>query len=260
MMNYSDLTVILPTLNEAGNIRPLIDQIQSVLPSVHVIVVDDNSQDGTALIVERLCKKNHYLQLIQRSGNPCLTASIDLGIRAAKTEYVGWMDADFSHPPEVLEKLYHASKATGCCIGTRYGKQEKYDDVILKESSMQKDSFAASLLSSFLNFSVYYLLKLRISDYTSGFIVCRRDLLLQHALVGDYGEYFIELMCYLNSHGVTIKELPYTSPPRTWGESKTGTTIITLIRRGMKYIILVSKLVFKKYKTKIISSLTMPGV
>jgi hypothetical protein len=86
---------------------------------------------------------------------------------------------------------------------------------------------------------------LKITDYTSGFIVCRRDVLANHVLTGDYGEYFIELVFYLTRRGVDMREVYYESPPRLSGESKTGAKLVPLMRRGVKYLWLVGRLMLK---------------
>jgi dolichol-phosphate mannosyltransferase len=237
---FADLTVILPTLNEAGNIESLIANLGRELPGCHVIVADDNSSDGTPDLVRELIANNSSVRLIARHVQPCLTDSIQAGIAAADTAYVAWMDADHSHPPEVLRKLYEVAKESGCCIATRYAKAEQsFTD------RLPKGEMLAAGLSAVLNFSVNRILRLKVTDYTSGFIVCRRDLLQDHTLTGDYGEYFIELMFYLSRRGVDLKEVYYESPPRHAGESKTGANLFLLTRRGVKYLWLVGRLMLK---------------
>lgn len=238
---FSDLTIILPTLNEAGNIESLSSELLEVLPGSRIIVVDDNSTDGTPDVARALADKNPQISLIARQVTPCLTDSIQAGIDAATTAYVAWLDADHSHPPKVLRQLYDVAKVSGCCIATRYSRAE--------ESFMErlpKGEMLAAALSGLLNFSVNHLLRLKITDYTSGFIVCRRDLLREHPLQGDYGEYFIELMYYLTRRGVDLREIYYQSPPRQWGESKTGASSWLLMRRGVKYLWLVSRLILNR--------------
>lgn len=234
---FTDLTVILPTLNEVGNLESLIAEIGRALPGSQVIVVDDNSSDGTPDLVRQLAASNPAVRLIARNVKPCLTDSIEAGIRASSTAYVGWMDADHSHPPVVMQKLYEVAQTSGCCIATRYAQAEdSFAD------RLPKGEMLAAGLSAILNFSVNRILRLKITDYTSGFIVCRRSLLAGHSLTGDYGEYFIELMFYLTRRGVDLKEVYYESPPRHSGESKTGATLLPLMRRGVKYLWLVSRL------------------
>jgi dolichol-phosphate mannosyltransferase len=234
---FADLTVILPTLNEVSNLESLIAGLGRELPGCKVIVVDDNSCDGTPELVRKIAASNASVQLIARHVTPCLTDSIQAGIVAAKTSYVGWMDADHSHPPAVMRKLCEVARVFGCCIGTRY--VDASDSFTMR---LPKGEMLAAGLSAVLNFSVNRILQLKITDYTSGFIVCRRDVLDNHVLTGDYGEYFIELVFYLTRRGVDIREVYYESPPRLHGESKTGANLLPLMRRGVKYLWLVGRL------------------
>jgi dolichol-phosphate mannosyltransferase len=209
-----------------------------VLPDARVIVSDDGSTDGTRDVVLALAASGKPITLIARSGRPCLTGSIQDGIDAARSDYVAWMDADLSHPAALLPALLDAARGPGCAIASRFavgGKQKK-------SGNDTPDSPLAIVLSGILNFMVHRWLRLDVSDYTSGFIVCRRALLEPHRLVGDYGEYFIELMYYLSRSGVRVAELAYESPPRVWGESKTGTSLGKLVRRGIKYLWLTVRL------------------
>ncbi|MEP7051764.1 MAG: glycosyltransferase [Pseudomonadota bacterium] len=240
---YENLTVILPTLNEVGNLETLITEIGRVAPGSQVIVVDDNSSDGTPDLVRKIIEAKSHVQLIARTVKPCLTDSIQLGIDSATTEYVAWMDADHSHPPSLLIRLFDTARECGCCIATRYAQAE---DSFAQR--LPKGEMLAAGLSAVLNFGVNRMLRLKITDYTSGYIVCRRDLLQKHRLTGDYGEYFIDLMYYLTRHGVDLKEVYYESPPRMSGESKTGSSLIPLMRRGVKYIWLVSRLMLSSDK------------
>ena len=241
---YENLTVILPTLNEVGNLETLIAEIGRVTPGSKVIVVDDNSSDGTPDLVRKIIETNPAVQLIARTVKPCLTDSIQLGIQAADTEFVAWMDADHSHPPSLMIQLFDTARECGCCIATRYAQAEdSFAD------RLPKGEMLAAGLSAVLNFGVNRMLRLKITDYTSGYIVCRRDLLKDHALTGDYGEYFIELMYYLTRRGVDLKEIYYESPPRMSGESKTGSSLLPLMRRGVKYIWLVSRLMLRPSKS-----------
>lgn len=236
------LTIILPTLNEEGNIALLISALLGVLPDVHIIVVDDNSTDNTASLVRAIEEEQPHVRLIVRNGVPCLTQSIMTGVQEARTDYVAWMDADFSHPPEVMAQLFTLAQLCGCAIATRYAGQNSANN-----DELQNDSLLSSVLSSALNFLIRNILQLHITDYTSGFIVCRRDILKDHQFVGDYGEYFIEILYFIDRMGIAIRELPYQSPPRTSGESKTGTTIFKLMRRGVKYLILTVRLLLPRF-------------
>ena len=192
---FEDLTVILPTLNEAGNIKSLIETLQTVLPNASILVIDDNSTDGTPDIVRDMEVESQFIGLIERNREPCLTDSIEQGIKEAKTEYVAWMDADFSHPPFVLEKLFETAVIHGCCKATRF-VASRPGGWSKKESASHFSS--PSFLTTVFNFSVRRVLGLKITDCTGGFIACRKELLFGHRLVGDHGEYLIELMLFLH--------------------------------------------------------------
>jgi len=237
---FSDLTVILPTLNEVDNLESLIEGLCRELPGCQVVVVDDNSSDGTPDLVKKLAARNAAVRLIARRVTPCLTDSIQAGIAAASTPFIAWMDADHSHPPSVMRQLCEVARVSGCCIGTRY--QDANESFTMR---LPKGEMLAAGLSAVLNFSVNRILRLDITDYTSGFIVCRRDLLSNHVLTGDYGEYFIELVFYLTRRGVDMREVYYESPPRHSGESKTGASVGPLMRRGVKYLWLVGRLMLE---------------
>lgn len=239
-MSQSPLTVVLPTLNEEGNIERLVTRIESEIPNAEIIVVDDQSKDRTAAIVKELQRTRSHLRLIERTEPPCLTASIQEGIDAARSPYVAWMDADLSHPPEVLPVLLSEASQCGCAIASRFVAGGSPKKVSANDTS--NESPFAVILSNVLNFLVRKWLRINVADYTSGFIVCRADLVKNHRLVGDYGEYFIELVYYLSKRGTLIKEVPFVSPPRDWGDSKTGTSLFKLMKRGVKYLWLTIRL------------------
>src|SRR4051812_12454580 len=112
-----DLTVILPTLNEVGNLESLILALGTELPGCRVIVVDDNSSDGTQELVKRIAANNPSVRLIERHVVPCLPDSIRGGFSAAPPDYGGWRAAALPHPPAVMRKLYEVAQSSGCCIG-----------------------------------------------------------------------------------------------------------------------------------------------
>ncbi|MBI4065019.1 glycosyltransferase [Candidatus Gottesmanbacteria bacterium] len=220
-MKNSSLTVIIPTYNEAENIVPLLREIQKYIPAFStILVVDDNSPDGTA----RLVKTNTHVKLLVRTGNRGLTNSLRDGISATKSDIVAWMDCDFSHPPEVLPKLLS---------GVQHGA-----DIVL---ATRIHNHGLSLL---LNRLSMLLFGTSITDYTTGFLAARREVLSHIPLRGNYGEYCIDLLVRAQRKGYRIEEIPYASPPRRYGQSKTAPNISTLIRHGYGYIETVLRLLW----------------
>ena len=107
-MNYSTLTIITPTLNEADNIRELIESLVNLYPDVFIIVADDGSNDGTQDRVLEINRFNKHIILLDRKNEPVkgLTASIVDGILKTQTKFFCVIDADLQHPPEVIGQIY----------------------------------------------------------------------------------------------------------------------------------------------------------
>ena len=155
------LTILLPTYNEAENINPLISAIQKHVPEAEILVVDDNSPDGTAKII----KKNKKITIVVRKNNRGLTNSIRDGIQQTKTDLVGWMDCDFSMPPyklvELLQKLY---EGYDIAVGSRF----------VKGGKDMRGLTVAVILSWAINRFASFILNRSFKDYTSGFAAARR--------------------------------------------------------------------------------------
>ena len=229
------LSVILPTYNEAPNIEPLINAIAEVVEGVHeIIVVDDDSPDGTGNVVEGMIKRGDYpfLRLEVRKNNPGLTNSIQRGIELATGDAVGWMDADFSMPPKYLPVLLSLINADyDVAVGSRF---------VLGGSWMGKgdvqDTLLGIALSRSMNFFIQVCLDHRFKDYTSGFVIARKEIFEKIKLRGDYGEYFIDFIYRALKLNHRVVEIPYTWLPRAKGLSKTGSTLGDYCKRGWKYI------------------------
>jgi dolichol-phosphate mannosyltransferase len=234
------VTVILPTYNEAENIIPLIQEILTQVPSEsEIIVVDDDSPDRTWEAVEGLGKKEPRVRLLRRIGRKGLTSALQEGINLSKGQYVFWMDCDFSMPPDKIPELLKALEDHEIAMASRYipGGEEK----------------GHSLLGSFLSRVICWLasrvLNPSIKDFTSGYIGIRREALKTLPLRGDYGEYFIELIYKAYKKGYRIKEIPYRCWPRRSGESKTATHLWGYMKRGRKYLATIIRLRLGLYES-----------
>lgn len=204
-----NVTVILPTYNEAENINTLIRAIKKSVPKAKILVVDDNSPDGTAKIA-------NGARVLLRVNNRGLTNSLQDGIAASKTDVIAWMDCDFSHPPSILPTL-------------------------VKEIELGSDIAIAGRihntgLSLLINCIAMLVFGKHITDYTTGFLAVKKSVLHAIPLRGNYGEYCIDLLVRAQRAGYTIKEIPYESPPRLHGASKTS------LNKGYGYIITVFRL------------------
>lgn len=227
------VSVILPSYNERENIRPLIEGILThVNYPIEVLVVDDDSPDGTWQVVQQMATQEPRIRLLRRTGERGLTSALNFGIRQAQGDVLAWMDCDLSMPPEVLPTLLSAIGQVHLAVGSRY--RPGGADI--------GHSFMARILSRTINLAAALLLGREIRDYTSGFLVIRRPVLERIPLQGDYGEYCIDLLARARRLGFSIQEVPYQCAPRLHGESKTGTSLAGYIRRGWKYVWTICRL------------------
>jgi dolichol-phosphate mannosyltransferase len=223
------VSIVLPTFNERDNIGPLIDRTVQALHGFdfEVVVVDDNSPDGTWQLVAQKASLDPRIRLIHRIDESGLTSAIWRGIREARGAWVGWMDCDLSMPPEDWPKLAQAlSQGADIAVGSRY----------VPGGADVAHSWVGRILSRVINVASGLLLDGGVKDYTSGFILARRTVFEQIDLRGDYGEYCIDLLYRARKAGFVMQEVPYICVPRESGESKTATNVWGYLTRGRNYV------------------------
>jgi glycosyltransferase involved in cell wall biosynthesis len=243
------ISLILPTIDEAENVRRLIPALLEELSTLgEVIVVDDGSTDGTREIVRGLAAEDPRVKLIARSGKACLTDALQAGIDAAGAELIGWMDADYAMTPSDLQSLLLAvNRGADIAVGSRFVsegriKGQSQDGLrgrlnALRALGDSEDSWIGVALSWALNGLVLPALLFRgIHDYTSGFILARRAVFEQVRLEGDHGEYFIHLWVRAERLGFRIEEVGYRVQARSYGRSKTANSVGEWWRRGGAYL------------------------
>lgn len=232
------LTVVLPTYNERENIPVLIDGILAAVQTpVKVLVVDDNSPDGTWQVVQEISAREPRVRLLHRTNERGLTSAIWAGIQAADTEAVSWMDCDLAMPPATIPLLLDRLAAgADLAVGSRYvsGGRDVGHSLMARAFSLTINGFAMLLLGW------------RVRDYTSGFIAARRFVFERIRLEGDYGEYCIDLLARAQRMGLRVDEVGYVCGVRLAGESKTGANAADYLRRGVKYVTTVLNLALRR--------------
>ncbi len=188
------------------------------LPDLKLLIVDDNSPDGTGGLAEKLKQETGRVDVIHRAGKKGLGTAYIAGFKNALAEgadLVGQMDCDFSHPPEKLLELRDAIGAgADLALGSRYIKGGSLDE---------QWPFWRKALSGFGNFYSRTILNLPVRDVTGGFRVWRRDLLSRMPLddIRSSGYVFQVEMLYVASRlGSHIKEIPFHFADRRFGQSK----------------------------------------
>lgn len=229
------LSIVLPTYEEAENIAPLLHELRRHLPEAELIVVDDDSQDGTAARVRALQERDPGLRLIVREDERGLVSALARGIAQARGEVVAWMDCDFSMPPELVPVLCAELQAgADLAIGSRYAPG----------GSDQRPGWSRRFSSWLINRLARLLLDPAVTDYTTGFVVARREVLDQVGLDtrSGYGEYCIDFLYRTLRRGYTIREVPYACRDRIRGASKTAPDLATFVRRGWGYLRMLAQL------------------
>ena len=244
------LTIILPTYNEKSNLEILLPEILSTSwpVDIKVLVVDDNSKDGTNAYVDSVSSLDKRVQIQVRESAPSLPLSIWDGVKSSKSDFVAWLDADCSMPINDLLNLVCTcidQKLDGV-VGSRFceGGGFKGLNLVGKTSLPQfyrnvrtsKDSIVAILLSRLLNVFLRLVLRAGVKDMTSGFFVVRKSFIEEKDFVASYGDYCPVLIRRLSRRGAKLKEVGYICIPRMYGESKTGSTIMQYLLRGFPYI------------------------
>ena len=246
MINQNSYSVILPTLNEAGHIKSLILDISNNLNKFNIkyeiIIVDDNSTDGT---LEQLSDIEQSNLIIYKRKNikKSLVNSLNEGIELAKFNNIIWMDADYSHPPEYISEFVRIkeNKDIDLIVCSRFlrGSKRYYDEVNLKPAGID-------FLSQFLNKICQILLFKNFTDYTSGFICIKKEIIKNIKLKGYYGDYFISLITKCKIEKINILEIPFIEQDRASGFSKTTGNKLNLLIKCFFYLSALIKSLFKK--------------
>ena len=213
------LTIVLPTYNEAENLPKIVSALFNLpLPDLKLLVVDDNSPDGTGSIADDLAHQYpERISVMHRTGKLGLGTAYIQGFQQALSEgadVVGQMDADFSHPPEKLVEMLDALEKCDAVIGSRYVPGGKLDDgwPLWRKG-----------LSSFGNVYARTILRLPVRDTTAGFRIWRQNTLKSMPLerIRSNGYSFQVEMTYVASRlGFQFREVPIYFADRRWGDSK----------------------------------------
>jgi dolichol-phosphate mannosyltransferase len=244
----SNALVIIPTYNEKENIQAIVNEVLSLPKDFHLLIVDDNSPDGTPDIVKGLQAKYNALEtrlhLLQRAGKLGLGTAYIEGFKFGLKKgyhYLLEMDADFSHNPKDLTRLYLACEEGGhdLAVGSRYSK-----GVNVVNWPMSR-----VLMSYFASKYVRFITGLPIHDTTAGFVCYRRNVLetIQLDNIKFIGYAFqIEMKFLTWKYGFKITEVPIIFTDRTLGQSKMSAGIFKEAVLGVLSMSIGSW--FKSYK------------
>lgn len=219
----NDRLVIIPTYNEKENIENIIRYVFTLQPAFDIVIIEDNSPDGTAGIVQKLQEEFPGLHMIQRKGKLGLGTAYIAGFEwglARNYNYIFEMDADFSHNPRDLVRLYEAcQQGADMSVGSRY----------VTGVNVVNWPMSRVLLSYFASKYVRIITGMKVHDATAGFVCYTRNVLenidLDHIRFKGYA-FQIEMKFTTYTLGFRIQEAPIIFTDRTLGTSKMSKGII----------------------------------
>jgi dolichol-phosphate mannosyltransferase len=217
-----NIYIVMPTYNEAKNIETLIGQIFNCHADFNVIVVDDNSPDGTGAIADALAARDARVHVIHRPQKAGLGTAYVRGFQEALSkgaDIIFEMDADFSHDVKYLKDLLAAAKTADLVIGSRY----------INGVRVEGWRFRRLLLSKLANMYVSYVMVKPVWDFTAGFRCYRRQLLEAinlNEIRSDGYAFQIEMTYLAFKHGFRVLEIPIIFKEREHGASKISRRVV----------------------------------
>lgn len=214
--------ILIPTYNEAENIRDLIDQVLAAAPEAHLLIVDDNSPDGTGKIAARRAHSDERVHLLHRPKKEGLAPAYQAGFKWGLSEHYQYflqMDADFSHSPVDVLRMLTRLEGNDVVVGCRY----------IEGGSTSGWSFLRQGISRGGNLYAQKVLRLPFKDLTGGFNAWRREVIeaIRPDTIQSKGYAFqVEMKYRACSKGFRLKELPIHFENRKLGTSKMSGGIV----------------------------------
>tara|TARA_B100000029_G_C17575492_1_gene958008 strand:- start:1140 stop:1838 length:699 start_codon:yes stop_codon:yes gene_type:complete len=229
-----NISIILSTYNEKTSIEFTINEILKNLPNAQIVIVDDDSPDGTFDILKKFESNN--IKIYKRKKNKGLATAFLTGLINTDGNVVGWLDSNMgslsSKFPEMISKL------------------DNYDIVLLSRyinGGSDDRNFVRVFSSKLINHLARFLLRSKIKDLSSGIFVMNRSVLLDVVPVATgHGEFFVEFLSHAEKKGNRILEIPYIHPVDLEGNSKSFPNIFRFLYLGFFYIIRLFQTIFRR--------------
>ena len=222
MENNYDLSIVIPTFNEASNITLIVDAVMNVLDkrvSYEIIIVDDDSQDKTWKIAEDYTSEYENITCFRRIAKNGLSSAVIDGFMLANGKYVGVIDADLQHDESILIKMHdYCNKGADLVIGSRY----------CEDGSTGSWGAGRKLISKIATKMSQYITSIHTTDPMSGFFVIKKSLFLKvvdKLHIKGY-KILLDIISQLDAKETKIVEVPYTFKNRINGESKLSPEVV----------------------------------
>lgn len=225
-----DLSIVIPTYNERENIEKLVRTLKNTLNQkidYEIIIVDDNSIDGSKEILKNLSKEKEIVVLERLSQKGIFTAVKD-GVKISRSKYIQTMDSDFSHPPKKINEFWKFRKGYNIISGSRFIKNGRFEAPFLRKYG-----------SLFLNKICAFILGVDVRDVGGNFhLMKKKDFeKLDLKKPSSFGEFSFELFYKAKKKKMSVKEIPFHSSFRQEGNSKMGgNNLKGILKTSLKYL------------------------
>ena len=231
-------SIILCTYNEAHHIKNTVLQIKKILKNLELIIVDDNSNDGTKEILEQLNQEKEF-KIIFRNKSRGLASAFLRGVIESSGDYIGWLDTNMTESIAIFEKMSNLLNS-------------EHDIIILSryvEGGSDKRKLIRSLSSKYFNILCRFILQLPVKDLTSGIFIMKKKVIDEVTFLGyGHGEFFIEFIDNAYRKGFKIKEIPFNQYTEdTLGTSKTAPNLIKFCFLGLMYLMRIVSIIFRRF-------------
>ena len=223
-------SIILCTYNESKYIENTISELEKNISNLELVIVDDNSTDGTIEIIKKLNQDNKY-KTVFRKKSRSLASAFARGVIETTGENIGWVDTNMSE------------------LASKFTEMEKYlqmdNDIVLLsryvEGGGDNRVFLRSLCSKYFNILCKFILRTPVKDFTSSIFLMKRKVLNEVTFIGyGHGEFFFEFLYNAHQKGFKIKEIPYVQKKdESIEDSKSSPNLIKFFYLGFLYILRV---------------------
>ena len=230
----NNISIILSTYNESASIKNTINQLIHHINGVEIIVVDDNSPDGTFEILKSI--KYPKLKMFSRKKDKGLASAFLLGLINADGNIIGWVDSNMASVVEKFPEMISELDNQDIVLLSRY--VEGGEDLRNK---------ARVVASRLINFMSRLILRSKIKDLSSGIFVMKRDVLLDTVPVASgHGEFMVEFLYNAEKRGNSILEIPYIHPVDIEGNSKSFPNLPKFLLFGFFYVLRLFQTIFRR--------------
>lgn len=229
-----NVSIILSTFNEKLSIEFTINELIKYLPGVEIIVVDDNSPDGTLEILKGINYDN--LKIFSRKKTKGLATAFLLGLINTNGDIIGWLDSNMGEIAKKFPEMLHALKEADVVVLSRY----------ISEGVDNRNKIRV-IASYLLNKFSKLVLRSKINDLSSGIFLMKRKVLNDVVPVAEgHGEFMIEFLYKAEKKGNKILEIPYTQPIDMEGNSKSFPNIAKFLLFGFYYFVRIIQSLIRK--------------